>query len=587
LPTKSFVVGSGNAMTRQPDDPLAQTLQVALQHQQAGHLTEAEAGYRRVIALDPNNADALYGLATLALQMDQYAIAEAYIRRAMASKGEWPDACYHLGLVLQARDEFDQAIAAHRRAIALNPALFEAQYSLAVCLQISGERDRAIAAYWKAVELKKDDPFVLVNLSIALQGAGRLDESISALRRAVAIKPDFSDAFVHLGVALREKGAIDDAIDIFQRACDLTPRNPEANAHLAASLWDAGRIGEAIIAQGRVVSLRPDDANAHWKLGVLLLLEGDYRQGFLHFEWRWRRKTLPWPRRRFSQPLWDGGNLAGRTIYLHAEQSIGDTIHFLRFIPLVKQRGGRVVMECQQALRRLLQDYGDVNQWFSPGDSMPAFDVYCPLLSLPLVLGTTAQSIPSSIPYLHVLPERSQSWKNKTARDGSVTRVGLVWTGSPSELQDRQRSFSLSQYAPLADIPAVEFFSLQKGWAAAQVDDPGAGIKLTDFSRELTDFADTAALINELDLIITVDTAVAHLAGALGKSVWTLLPSVPNWRWQLKSEKTPWYSTMRLFRQSTRGDWGEVIRRVAAELRQFVSPLPPPALNRAVRSGNS
>ena len=589
------VLVSASAMIPSTDDATTQAYRLAIAHHQAGRLAEAEAEYRRVLQWNPRHALSLYGLGTLALQVDRHEVAEKLIRSAIALKGEWPEACYHLGLALQGRDQFDAAIAAHRRAIAINPALFDAHYQLAVCLQLSGEVTKALGAYRNAIALNANDPVALVNFGIALRGARQLDECVSTLRRAVSLKPDLADAYHHLGLALREKGLLDEAIAACRRARELAPRDAASSANLAAVLWETGHIDEATAIQRDAVALSPDDPEAHCVLGALLLLNGEFREGFSHWGWRWRQATLPWPRRRFSQPQWDGGDLAGRTIYLHAEQSIGDAIQFLRFIPLVRQRGGRVIAEVQPSLRRLCQSSWQVEQWLSPGEPIPSFDVYAPLLSLPGILGMTPSSIPADVPYLRVPHDCSQVWQAKMPRrPDSPLRVGLAWAGSPSELHDRLRSVPLSHVGsalrtillpPEGPIisnkvvrsadPTIEFFSLQKGRPAAQARDPDVGITLTDFTAELADFADTAALISQLDLVITVDTAVAHLAGALGKPVWTLLPFVPHWRWMRQGDTTPWYPTMRLFRQTERGNWSDVIQRVAEELRQFVEKRAP------------
>ncbi len=325
--------------------------------------------------------------------------------------------------------------------------------------------------------------------------------------------------------------------------------------------------------QRRAVALRPDNADAHWAYGSLLLLNGDFAAGWPEFEWRWRRKTLPWPRRKIQQPLWDGSPLAGRTIYLHAEKSVGDTLQFIRYVPLVQRQGGRTIVECQPALRRLLAANLPVQQWLVPGDPLPPCDVYCPLLSLPLALGTTPDTIPAERSYLRVAPEWSQAWRQRMPVSSRLLKVGLAWAGSPSEIHDRRRSLSLSQLAPLAQVRGVLYFSLQKGQPAAQARDPAAAVDILDFTGAIADFADTAALISQLDLVICVDTAVAHLAGALGKAVWTLLPFVPDWRWGRAGDSTPWYPTMRLFRQKSRGEWDDPIRRVTEELTRLAGML--------------
>jgi tetratricopeptide (TPR) repeat protein len=550
---------------------LTEAMQLAMQHHQAGRLSEAEALYREVLAYDPNHGDAWHLLGTLALQVEQYELAEDLIRRAIAIKGDWPQACYHLGLSLAGKAQFDAAIAAHRRATALDPGLATAHYHLGFCLQAAGYRDKAIAAYRQAIALNENDPYARANLAIALQGTGRLDEAIATLRHAVKVKPDFADGFSHLGKALRENGMLDEAIAAFGQAVGLRPRDHELLVNLAEALWEAGRIEEAVAEQRQAVALQPDDANAHWAYGLLLLLNGDFAAGWPEFEWRWRRKTLPWPRRKLQQPLWDGSALAGRTIYLHAEKSFGDTIQFIRYVPIIQRLGGKTIVECQPGLRRLLAANMAVEKWLVPSEPLPPRDVYCPLLSLPLLLHTTRDTIPAEHSYLHVAAEWSQAWQQRVPGSSRLLKVGLAWAGKPSEIHDRKRSLPLSQLAPLAHVRGVLYFSLQKGQAAAEAHDPAAAVEMLDFGDAIADFADTAGLISQLDLVVTVDTAVAHLAGALGKPVWTLLPFVPDWRWGRAGESTPWYPTMRLFRQQSRGDWAEVVRRVTDELTQVAA----------------
>ncbi|HEX4123897.1 MAG TPA: tetratricopeptide repeat protein [Tepidisphaeraceae bacterium] len=542
--------------------PAEEHVRLALQHHQAGRHADAEDAYRRVLAADPQHAGALHGLGALALQADEPAVAEQLIRRAIAVRGEWPEACYHLGVALQGREQFDEAIAAFRRAAALNPALFDAHYQMAVCLQLTGQRVKAIAEYRQAIALRANDPLLLTNFAIALQGgqdAGQCDEAIAALRQATALKPDFAEAFIQLGSALRAADRLGESIAAFVRATELKPPSHSAWTNLAAAYRETGRIGEAIAAQKRAVALRPDDAESNWTLANLLLLGGDAEQGRKLLDWRWKRKTLPWPRRRFSQPAWTGDDLAGRTIYLHAERSFGDAIHFARYVPLVAQRGGKLIVECQPALRRLfVESFGPaVRHWFSPGEPAPAFDVYCPLLDLPRVLGT----VPADVPYLRVSPQAAETWRDKVGGVPGVLNVGIAWAGSRSEIEDRQRSMSPDIIAPLANVQGIRLFSLQKGRAVAGI---------TNLTADLADFADSAALVNQIDLVISVDTAVAHLAGALGKPVWVLLPFVPHWRWGMHGETTPWYPTMRLFRQTSGGDWVEVVRRVVVALQSLL-----------------
>jgi hypothetical protein len=331
-----------------------------------------------------------------------------------------------------------------------------------------------------------------------------------------------------------------------------------------------GELDEALSVCQRAIQLRPDHAGAHWNKSLVLLLKGDFAQGWAEYEWRWQSKDFRSPRRDFPQPQWRGEDPSGRTILLHAEQGFGDTIQFIRYAPLLAGRGARVIVECQPELQRLLGGVEGIQHLTARGEPLPPFDLHTPLLSLPLAWGTRVKTIPGNVPYIKPDPALVGAWRGRLAGD-SALKVGLVWAGSPIRKDDRYRSLPLSSLAPLAGVKGVSFYSLQKGKATEQAQNPPPGMNLIDMTEEIKDFADTAALISHLDLVITVDTAVAHLAGAMAKRVWTMLEFVPAWRWLLNREDSPWYPTMRLFRQPAIRDWATVIRRVAGELQNFCS----------------
>ena len=305
-------------------------------------------------------------------------------------------------------------------------------------------------------------------------------------------------------------------------------------------------------------------------LALALLLQGRFAEGWEAYESRRQiRRIARDP--GFVQPFWDGSPLGGRRILLTSEQGFGDTIQFVRYAPLVAARGGRVLLQCKPELKRLLAGQCGIEQVVTPGDATPAFDVWCLLMSLPHLLGTTLQTIPAQVPYLTPDPHLIDKWGKRTAHEPAGLKVGLVWAGGAHNKNDRVRSLSLGALAPLAQVPGVRFYSLQKGAASDQARTPPAGMEMTDWTPELADFADTAALVANLDLVISVDTAVAHLAGAIGKPVWVLLPLSPDFRWLLNRDDSPWYPTVRLFRQPTRGDWASVIERVRRALHQLSS----------------
>jgi hypothetical protein len=368
---------------------------------------------------------------------------------------------------------------------------------------------------------------------------------------------------MNLSNALRESWRMDQAIAAAEKAIALKPTLPEAHLSLGAALACTGRFDRSIDAYRRAIGLKVDLATAHLSLALAELVTGKLERGWPEYEWR-RKCPSVLASRQFAQAFWKGQALEGKTILLYAEQGFGDAIHFIRYAPLVAATGGKVVLECQPALERLFRRFPGVSRIATAGQSLPAFDYQCPLPSLPGVFKTTISTIPATIPYLAADAETADCWRKRIESTGKFPHVGLVWAGSPDNLNDRNRSIPLERFAPLAAAERVRFHSLQTAPPPAV-----GGIALSDWSALLTDFAETAGLIANLDLVIAVDTAVAHLAGAMGKPVWLLLPFSPDWRWLLDRSDSPWYPTMRLFRQEIPGDWESVIRRVATELSQF------------------
>jgi Flp pilus assembly protein TadD len=508
---------------------LQQTFDLALQHHNAGRLNEAAQLYRQVLEREPMHADALHMLGLTAAQAGQFDVAAELIGQGIAARPNYPEALGNLGNVLKNQGKLDEAIAAFRRAIALRPNYPEAH----------------------------------TNLGSILNDKGHYDEAIAAHRRSIAINPRSHVPFFNLGNALKDKGQPDEAIAAYRQALGLRPHYPEAHFNIGTSFGDKGQTAEAIAAYRQAIALDPNYSAAHWNLALMLLARGEFQEGFREHQWRWECKGLP-RRRNFAQPQWNGSPLAGRTILLHAEQGFGDTLQFIRYAPLVAERGATVIVGSVPELHRLLQGTPGVSRWLASGETLPPFDVHCPLMSLPYAFGTTLETIPKSVPYLHADAGLAAWWRSALAGDVNRLKVGLSWAGNPTHVNDRNRSLSLAALAPLAQVPGVSFYSLQKGDPGKQVRPPG--LQLIDRTEDLKDFADTAALIANFDLVISVDTAVVHLAGAMGKPVWALLPFTTDWRWLLERDDSPWYPTMRLFRQQRRGDWAGVMRRVLEAL---------------------
>jgi hypothetical protein len=393
--------------------------------------------------------------------------------------------------------------------------------------------------------------------------------AVELIRRAIAIRPDVAAYHSNLGSALRDAGQLDEAAESCRRAIAINPNHAKAHFNLGQTMRDLDRIDEAIALFEQAVALDPNYARAHYALGMMLLLKGNLARGFREYEWRWQRDNFRSPRRDFPQPQWDGSPLPGKTILLHAEQGMGDAIQLVRYAPLVAPRVGRVIVECHAPLVRSFNRVAGVSEVIAAGESLPPFDIHLPMLSLPLVMGTSSiEQIPHEVPYLHATDHDVAAWRQRLDDLRGRYKVGIMWAGNPRHQFDHLRSIPLETLAPLASMKDVVLISLQKDRP------PGAGsqtFELIDRTSELRDFADTAALIANLDLVISVDTSVAHLAGAMGEPVWTLLARAPDWRWMLDRDDSPWYPTMRLFRQRAGGDWDEVIARVAAALSEEAS----------------
>lgn len=578
-----------------------QAFEQAVQHHQSGRLAEAEGLYRQILAAQPDHAEVLHMLGLLAHQAGHHDAAAELIGQAIALMPENAACRSNLTDVERVRRRFDAALAAGHRAIELRPDFAHAHNNLGNVFTDMGRPAEAIAAYRRTLELTPDDAEVCRNLANVLHATGRLEEAIAVFRTAVALqpdvaeahhnlgnalldtdrlaeaigehrlaiglRPDFAEAHSSLGAGLRADGRFDEAIAAFRRAIELKPAFPNARIHLANALKDVGRVDEAVEACRSAVELNPDHASARMTLGTLELLAGDFERGWLNYEARWKKADFTSPKRDFQKPIWDGSPLEGRTLLIHAEQGFGDSIQFIRYAALAAGCGGPVVVECQRLLLDVFSTVPGIGQLVAAGDPLPHFDVHIPVMSLPLAFRTMLETIPRNVPYVSADAGRRQFWRDWIGCENSRLKVGLVWAGRPTHLHDRRRSLQLGQLLPLFGVQGVGFINLQMDDRAAQIQELSAGQRILDPSGSIADFADTAALVAELDLVIAVDTAVAHLAGALGKPVWVLLPFSPDWRWLLGREDSPWYPTMRLFRQQRAKEWEPVIAEVRKQLQ--------------------
>lgn len=576
---------------------IPQALAIAQEHHRAGRLREAERIYRLILEKQPRHPDALRLLGVVALQVGQYSTAIMLLEQAVSVHPDYAEAYSDLGLALQGQGRMEEACAAHQKALALKPEHPEAYNNLGLALQALGKLDDAITAYEKAIALRPLFPLALNNLGSALQGQGKTEEAVAVHQRAIeqdpnyaeghynlglalqaqakfqdasaaygqaiALRPRYVEAYNNLGIVRQHQGRFEDAIAAYRKALDLKADHVETHNNLGLALQVLGRLDEALHSLDRAIQLKPDYVDACVNRAHCLLLGGDLRRGFIEYEARWRRPGVAQP--SFAQPQWDGSELNGRRILLQAEQGLGDTIQFVRFAPLVAARGGRVLIECDPALTRLLGSASGVEEVIPRGQPLPEFDVHLPLLSLPRIFETTLESIPSTVPYLTAPQSRQLKTPGK-----SWLKVGIVWAGRPEQGNDRNRSCPITQFLHFRQIPEVVFYSLQKGPQAEALAQLDGKLTVEELGERMTDLAATASVIMQLDLVITVDTSVAHLAGALGQPVWTILSFASDWRWLRDREDSPWYPTMRLFRQTTPGDWDPVFVRLSQELKKRV-----------------
>ena len=537
-------------------------------------LPEARAAFERISRITPRDPEVWLNLGAVNGMMGFLDEAEAAFRQALVLRDDLAQAHFNLSYLLLSQGRLQAALPHLQTYTRLMPGAFEGFAQLGRLHQDLGQLDEARRAFERAAELNPGDVAVHNNLGIVLQDLGQFDAARASYRKALSLNPRADDAYANLGNLCLQQRAFDEAAEHYQKALTLNPRNAATHAsvgHLHASL---GQPETAVTCFDEAIRLQPDYPGAHWNRALALLALGRFKAGWEDYEWRFQCPEVVWQmgRRQLHKPQWDGGALAGKTVLVHAEQGFGDTLQFCRYLPMVAQQGGRVVFECPPELVTLMQGMSAIAQLVEQGSEEAAgvaYDVHAPLMSLPRLFGTTLDSIPNVVPYLAPDKQLFERWRGRL-NDHQGFKVGLVWSGNPDNWRDQQRSIALSDLAPLAAVAGVRFYSLQRGAAAQQANQPPAGMGLTDLSAELNDFSDTAACIENLDLVISVDTAVAHLAGALGCPVWTLIYTPADWRWLLAREDSPWYPTMRLFRQQAPQQWRPVIEQLAQALRELV-----------------
>jgi tetratricopeptide (TPR) repeat protein len=537
---------------------------IALQDQ--NRLDEAVTSYNRAIAIDPNHVFAYSnrGMALKDLKRPDEAVASYDL--AIAIMPEYADAHCNRGIALRELKRFHDAIKSYERAIELAPNHADAYSNLGVVLKDLKRLDDAISSYDRAIALDPKHTGAYSNRGNALKDMNRLHDAIVSYDKAIAINPNLAETYSNRGNALKDLNQLNDAMVSYDQAIAINPNLAEAFYNRGNALKELHQLDASESSYNRALVLKPDYADAYWNKALLKLLKGDYLEGWELYEWGWKNNQRK-PIREFQSTLWLGEEpLVGKKLLIYPEQGLGDCLQFIRYLSMVESLGAEVVLEMPSSLTAVVSTLKGKFTVIESGKSIPEVDFHCPIMSLPRAFKTTVETIPNQVPYLYADPDKQQAWLNRLGTK-TKPRIGLVWSGSTIHKNDHNRSIPLREFNCLFGLD-VEFHSLQKEIRYEDIATLTATDNLTAHQKLLNDFSDTAALINVLDLVITVDTSVAHLAGALGKAVWILLPYAPDFRWMLGRDDTPWYPTARLFRQPDIGDWDSVINNLTIAVRK-------------------
>ena len=558
-------------MAKPPRFNLAQTMQDAVALHQQGRLREAEKLYARVLKAAPDQFDALHLLGLAKAQGGQMGEAHRLISGALKLNPKMPDAWVNLANVLHALKRDTEALDCLDKALALRPGDANALQSRGNALLALGRPQEALACFDEVLARNPRHGEARLNRGSALAGLGRTAPALADFDTALALMPGHPAALYNRGNALAALGRYDEALTAFDRALAAAPGHGNAWNNRGRALQALGRHAEAVASFDKAIELQKDYADAHFNRALSLLTLGDLAHGFEQYEWRWKRSGMRDTRRGYGKPLWLGEYpLARKTILLHAEQGLGDTIQFARYAPRLARAGATVVLEVQPELKNLLAGVEGVASCHARGDQLPAYDVHCPLGSLPLAFKTEPASIPADIPYLRADQGRLAQWRARID-DLPGKRITIAWAGNASHANDRNRSIDLKLLEPLLALEGTSFLSIQRELRGDDAETLARLSNVRHLGGEFADMADTAAIAALTDLTISVDTSVVHLAGALGRPVWVMLPFAPDWRWTLSGGNCPWYPQARLFRQPALGDWPGAIAALRAELARFAA----------------
>jgi tetratricopeptide (TPR) repeat protein len=555
-------------LNQDPSQTISGILTKAFQHHQAGQLNEAARMYREILAIDARHADSLHLLGMIEYQYGHREIAAELVRKAIASNAKQAQYHSNLGTILESQGKLAEAVACYKRALALKPEFVEACYNLGNAHRALGELDEAAAYYQRALALKPDFAEAHSNLGNILRGQGKLDEAVERHLRALRLKPGFPEGYYNLGSALQAQDKLDEALVCFERAVTLKPDFVEAHHNLGNVFYALGRLDEAQEQYRKVLDHQPDHIEARFSESLARLCNGDFASGWRNYEWRWKSKAHASIPRAFPQPLWKGEKLASGNLLIWGEQGVGDEIMFAGLIPDVIRSGNRCILDCDARLKplfaRSFPPVEVVSSCKPDHDPKRDFAAHLPSGSLPGLFRTSEASFAATTsPYLVADPAERERFRKAYAADGRRL-VGIAWYTNNRETGP-SRSIDLSSFAPLFARPDIHWISLQYGdrdKLENQAAEASAPIYIDRSVDQLSNVDVFAAQIAALDMVVTIDNSTAHLAGALGIPTYLLLPFSPDWRWMMKRESTPWYPTLRLFRQPKRGDWQSVIQTV-------------------------
>ncbi len=558
-------------MTNSPlsTEELTTLLTKAFALHQEGKLIDAREHYSQILLASPNNDHALHLLGVLNQQEGRYEDAEMLIGQSLAIHPNNPDALNNLGNVQLALNRPNDAIANYNRAITLNPRCTEAYLNRGNALHDLRQLDAALESYDAALALDPSSTLTHNNRGDLLRDLNRPEEALASFERAIELDPKFTAAYINRGNVLRSLRRFSNALRDFDRAIDLNPCSAAAYNNRGNILRELGEHQAAIQSFTKALTLQPDFIDTHMNLAICYLATGAFVQGWRQYEWRWKLPQIAKTKREFKQPQWNGkDSLRGKSILIYAEQGFGDTIQFCRYLKVVHDRGGRVIFEVQKPLLALLRDLPGIDDILPEGSALPHFDLHCPLMTLPGVLKTTLATIPTRGQYIFSNPDAVARWREKLPSN-SLPRIGICWSGNPKQENDRNRSMSLREFVE-ALPPGAHYVSLQKEMSPDDECFLATRPDITHLGGLINDFAETAALIELVDAVVSVDSSVAHLAGAMNKNLCLLLAFNACWRWLTRRQDSPWYHSAILYRQQRIGDWASVLSDARGYLASMI-----------------